>query len=86
MPHFNLFLPFKEIGVIHQNVLIKVTRFEPGHSDVEIGLHHGSDVTLVYTEMERLDIVMMRKDTVNLGLHENVRDYSCQMICGNLLV
>ena len=69
MPDLDFFFPFKEFGVIHQNVLIKVGRFEPGHSDVKIGLHHRSDVALVYTEVERLDIVMMRKDTVNLGLH-----------------
>ena len=36
--------------------------------------------------MERLNIVVMAEKSVDLGLHEDVGDYGCQMVCGDLFI
>ena len=49
-------------------------------------MHDRNDITLTNAEMERLNIVMMAEKSVNLGLHEDVGDYGCQMVCGDLFI
>jgi len=67
-------------------VLIKVSRLEASHSDVEVGLHDRGDVSLVNTVVECLDVVVMRKNPIDFGLNKDVGDDCRQMVSCDLLV
>ena len=81
-----LLLFLKEVWINFQYVLVEVVGPEAGHGYVQIGLHNGGDVTLIHTEVESLDIVIMGHDAVDFGLDEDVRNDCRQVVCGDLFV
>ena len=83
---FQLLFFLEEKGIDFKDVLVEIVRLETCHGDVQIGLHDRRNVTLVHTEMERLNIVVVRQNSVDFGLDEHVRNDCGQVICSDLLV
>ena len=83
---FNLFFLFKEVWIDFQYVLIEVSRFEASHRDVQVRLHDRGYITLVYTEVERLNVVVVGENPLDFGLDEHVGDNCRQVISSDLLV
>ena len=67
-------------------MLVEVGGLKACHCDIEVGLHDRCDVSLVHTEVERLDVVVVRQDAIDLGLNEDVGDDCGEMISCDLLV
>ena len=67
-------------------MLVEVSRFEACHCDVQVGLHDRCDVTLVHTEVERLDVVVMRQDAIDFRLDEDVGDDCRQVVRRDLFI
>jgi hypothetical protein len=69
-----------------QYVLIKVSRLETSHGDIQVGLHDRGDVALVYTIVECLDVIVVRENPIDFGLYKDVGDDCRQMVSCDLLV
>ena len=59
---------------------------EAGHGDIQVSLHDRGDVALVNTEVERLDVVIVRHDAVDFGLDEDVGDDCRQVVRRDLFI
>ena len=83
---FDFFFIFEEVRIDFQYVLIEVSGFEASHRDVEVRLHDRGYITLVHTEVERLNVVVVGENPLDFGLDEHVGDDCRQVISGDLFV
>ena len=67
-------------------MLVEVIGLETRHCDIQVRLDDGCDITLVHTEVESLDVVIVGHDAVDFGLDEDVGDDRRQVVRRNLFI
>ena len=77
--------PLEELRIHLFDVFIEL-RLESHHGNVEIGFDNWNFVTFIETEVEGLDVIMVRQDAIDLCLNKNERNESRQMVGCYLLV
>ena len=83
---FKLLLALEEVRVHFLDVLIEIGRLQPCDCDVQVCIDNADLVAFVYAEVERLDIIMVGEDAIDLGLGEDVGREGREVIGRDLLV
>ena len=67
-------------------MLIKIVALQSRDCNVEVCVDNRDLVALIHAKVERLDVIVVRENSLDLGFDQDVRDESGQMVCGDLLV
>ena len=81
-----LLFSLKEGRIYFLDVLIKIVALQSRNCNVEVCVDDRDLIALIHTKVERLDVIVVGENSLDLGFDQDVWDEGGQMVCGYLLV
>ena len=81
-----LLFSLKEGRIYFLDVLIKIVALQSRNCNVEVCVDDRDLIALIHAKVERLDVIVVGENSLDLGFDQYVRDEGGQMVCGYLLV